>query len=270
MLRDNNGFVRCDSYYHSENIIFIEQELYYFKYVSNISNIYNELIAEEIAKEFGIKNAVTDIGTIDNNIVILSKDFVKDKEFIMMEDILKEVYQVNDADLYNNIEDVSYSLKEKYVKDFKDEITKMFLFDVLIGNGDRHSQNYGILQSVDIVSLAPIYDNEEMLGSDFLYENIYAFGVNRQDYYASSLGTYHILEKFLDTNPDYDFFINRKKEIINRENIEKILTKVEKRLNGYKIPSGLRENIQERFYFNYKTISRIIYERTQMKKLTKK
>ena len=147
MYRDK-GFVRCDSYYHRENKIYLECELYYFKYVSNISNIYNELIAEEIAKEFGVKNAVTDIGTIDNNIVILSKDFVKNKKFIKMEDILKEVYQVSDTDLYNNIEDVSYALKKKYGKDFKDDITKMFLFDVLIGNGDRHSQNYGVLKLI--------------------------------------------------------------------------------------------------------------------------
>jgi hypothetical protein len=269
MYRDK-GFVRCDSYYHRENKIYLECELYYFKYVSNISNIYNELIAEEIAKEFGVKNAVTDIGTIDNNIVILSKDFVKNKKFIKMEDILKEVYQVSDTDLYNNIEDVSYALKKKYGKDFKDDITKMFLFDVLIGNGDRHSQNYGVLETDKTVRLAPIYDNEEMLGSDYLFENIYSFGVNRQDYYASSLGTYHIFEKFLDSNDDYTFFINKRKEIINRDNVEKILTNVEKRLDGNRIPSRLRKNIEERFDFNYKTISRIINERKQIKKLAKK
>ena len=269
MYRDE-GILYCDSCHHRQNKIYIERELYYFKYVGNINNTYNELIAEEIAKEFGIKCAVTDIGTLDGSIVILSKDFVNDKILIKMEDILKEVYQVEDTDLYNNIEDVSYALKEKYGKDFKDDITKMFLFDVLIGNGDRHSQNYGVLESNKTVNIAPLFDNEEMLGSDFLFENIYAFGVNRQDYYASGLDTYHILEKFLDSSDDYDEFMNVKKEIINRKNIEKVLTNVEKRLSGYKIQSKLRKKIEEKFDFNYKTISRIVNERKQIKKLMKK
>lgn len=268
MIRDK-GFIQCDSYYYDKNKIFIENELYYFKYVSNITNTYNELIASEIAKQFGIKCASCDIGTIDNNIVILSKDFVKNKRFIKMEDILKEIYKVEDTDLYNNIEDVSYALKEKYSKDFKDNLIKMFLFDVLIGNGDRHSQNYGILVSDKTITLSPIFDNEEMLGNDFLFENIYSLGVNRQDYYASSLGSYHILEKFLDSEDDYLFFINKRKEIINRENIEKILKNVEKRINA-NIPSRLRKNIEERFDFNYKTISKIVKERKQIKKLVNK
>ena len=270
MRRDSNGMICCDGYYHRDCRIMVEQELYYYKYVNSISNTYNELIAAEIAKEFGIKCADTDIGTIDSNIVILSKDFIKDNRFIKMEDILKEVYKVEDTDLYNNIEDVVYALNKKYGKDFKDEITKMFLFDMLIGNGDRHSQNYGVLEKDNRVSLAPIFDNEEMLGSDFLFENIYSFGVNRQDYYGNLYADYGIFEKFLSTTDNYDSFLDKKKEIINKENVEKILRKVEAKLNYNKIPTRLREKIAERFNFNYRTINRILNEKKQMKQLIKK
>lgn len=270
MRRDSNGMILCDGYYHRDGTIMVEQELYYYKYVSSIANTYNELIASEIAKQFGIKCADTDIGTIDSNIVILSKNFVMNSKFIKMDDILKEVYDVEDSDLYNNIEDVSYALKKKYNKDLKDDITKIFLFDMLIANGDRHSQNYGILEKDNRVSLAPLFDNEEMLGSDYLFENIYSFGVNRQDYYGNLYANYSILEKFLSTTNDYDLFLEKKKEIINKENIENILRKVESKLNHNKIPSRLREKIKERFEFNYRTINRILKEKKQMKELIKK
>ena len=49
------------------------------------------------------------------------------------------------------------------VSDYE-EVLKMFIFDALIGNHDRHGRNIALIETVKGKRLAPLYDNPSYLG----------------------------------------------------------------------------------------------------------
>ena len=67
----------------------------------------------------------------------------------------------------------------------------MALFDVLIGNTDRHQENWGIIFKPDkICSLSPLFDNGTSLGHERFIENIQGWDDQRIRAYASK-GRHH-------------------------------------------------------------------------------
>lgn len=61
---------------------------------------------------------------------------------------------------YYSLEMILYSLKEY---SFQKEIFKILIFDCLIGNTDRHQNNWAILQDKNDIRLCPLYDNGSSL-----------------------------------------------------------------------------------------------------------
>lgn len=145
----------------------------FFKYEKeSFSESCSEKISYEIAKELGYDCAKVELA-IDNNkkIGILNYPFIE----------LNSAFESHmDIDAYLNPENLP---REKYykisnIKNTLDELNKEYfksfirimIFDALIGEQDRHEENWGIITKNNHSEIAPLYDNGCSLLKDFKNE----------------------------------------------------------------------------------------------------
>ncbi|MBL4748333.1 MAG: hypothetical protein JKY17_06075 [Magnetovibrio sp.] len=90
--------------------------------------------------------------------------------------------------------------------DFDAEFLKMFTFDALIGNTDRHHENWGLIvnlakikqrQKTSFLSLSPAFDNGTSLGYDFVEAklDVYMSNPGWFDQFAKNKKAVHHLRK---------------------------------------------------------------------------
>lgn len=129
----------------------------------------SEKIASEIARLINIECAKVDIGIYDSRIGSLSYRINKEKENLIEGiGLINKYYpsynpnSLYDADKgeYYSLEMILNSLQEY---DFQKEFLKIPIFDFLIGNTDRHQNNWAILQGEENIRLCPLYDNGSSL-----------------------------------------------------------------------------------------------------------
>jgi hypothetical protein len=68
----------------------------------------------------------------------------------------------------HSLELVHKICKKFNVQNYEYDFTKMLLFDLLIGNGDRHQDNWALLWNLSGFKISPLYDN----GSSFMFSNL--------------------------------------------------------------------------------------------------
>lgn len=181
-------------------------KLGFFKYEKyNCSESCSEKIAYEIAKVLRKPCAEIDFAKDENGIVgIISYLFIDINN-------KKQVRTHIDAkDFFNQNE---FQRKEfctiKNIKNFLDKFnTKLFesflgimVFDALIGETDRHEENWGLLKTGNKYQISPLYDN----GCNLLRE--FKNPENAKKYY--------------DGTKDFDKYIERSKTLIYKENGQK-------------------------------------------------
>lgn len=260
-LRNDEGFIELD-----ENMVtkrysmtlfdFLYKQKKYIVKIRDYSNCYNELIAEELAKDYGIKCAHYDIGVYGFNFCVISEDFIGDNEFIKMYDILKLIN--SNPDFNNNLEDIWAALCEfrkinskLEVYNIMNKVVDIFIFDILIANVDRHTSNYGLLISDGKIDISPIYDNEALLYPDSINNSTFFLNVD-------SSNKNDVINYFLKiSSKEYYDKIKEKLWIISEENIEKVFERIEKRTKS-KIDVSLKSEILEKFNINREKLENII------------
>jgi len=227
-------------------------KIFYYKKVKNIRNHYNELIAEKIAKKLNIPCCHYHIAYFDDEIGVVTELFDK-TNFISMNDYLSKKYKDEDSSHTNNLENIW----DAFLTDFDSEtaeklmsqLVNIFIFDCLIGNIDRHTENYGLIINKEEVNFAPLYDNENMLSDDSIYFGDYCLGIESGDYKNNlSLDEYpeNLLYKFLDMSADfYKDQLKEKLEIISEENLNQIFKELEE--EGIVINQLIKLDILKRF-----------------------
>lgn len=129
----------------------------------------SEKIATEIAQLINIECMKVDIGIYDSRVGSLSHKINEDDENLIegIRLINKYYPSYNPNSLYDEEKGEHYSLEmilnslQEY--DFKKEFFKIPIFDFLIGNTDRHQNNWAILQRDKDIQLCPLYDNGSSL-----------------------------------------------------------------------------------------------------------
>lgn len=153
-----------------------EGKEYFYKYNDNIA-LYNELVAEELAQDFGIDHVNYYLAIFDNHQGYISESYKKDNvDYIFGSDLLYECYgymtENRNIEEFNNLESIWDALEYHYannpnknqiISNLMSQIVNMFIFDIIICNYDRHSDNWEIMETANEIKLAPIYDNEGML-----------------------------------------------------------------------------------------------------------
>ena len=236
-----------------------DDDKYFFKKSKNINSIYNELIAEELANQFGIRCAHYDLGSNQNNIGNISKNFIsKNDNFMTMRDVIIKSKLYENEDAANNLISLWNVLSIVYKDDFivkklMNQLVDIFIFDVFTSQFDRHCDNFGIIENSEI-NISPLYDNEFLLYIDSMLYGKYNLGVDIYDNYLKN----DLFKKFLYiSSRDYLEFIKSKLYLIENDNIIKILNKIEYNIDC-KINIDIRNDIIRKFDMNKEIINKEI------------
>ena len=258
----------------------------YFYKKSKKGDSYNELIAEKIAKKLGLP-CCHYILTFDEGMDYLSSEMFDTTNYISLHEVLEDVYGIEtkleiskDDNIEildkskNNLEDIWNALEIKFgtrdngqeiVSKLMYQIVKVFLFDVIIANSDRHVDNLGFIDDGVNVTLAPLFDNDYMLSEYSIYDNDYSMCVEPQDFFLQeeyvnnedSEEPPNTLEKFLEvSSTEYKEQLNEMLYVISRESLEEIFDELESEdviINKIK-----REQIINKFEMNSNIIKNII------------
>ena len=128
-----------------------------------LNECYNEILASKVAQKLGINTVKYELVSATEPDpmkgrwgLIRSKDFTQGKNINLEHaNLILEHYNTNENDISKNVEIFQKYGCEKEYLDIK-------YLDIVVGNGDRHSRNYGVLRSQEsgeVIGLAPNYDN---------------------------------------------------------------------------------------------------------------
>lgn len=244
---------------HNHAIFYYNNIKYYLKRCLNIEKLYNELIAEELAHDYGIDCSYNDIVVQNGFYYSISSDMRNiDDKYTSMAEILKNL-----DDSYNNLTDIWNILTIMYkeqlvVQKLMEQLIDIFLFDVLIANVDRHSMNYGIVQNNSEISFSYLFDNDGMLDPISIYSGGYSIGINRDDYFIFENNGVHFLEKFLNVSDSYylEYFKN-KFNILSEDNIASVFNRVEDKI-GSQIHPIIQQKIVRKINDNCEVINSVL------------
>lgn len=162
-----------------------------------VSELASEKMSYELAKTLDYPCAKIEFAKDENNVIgILNYLFInlKEEEHI---DIISYLNTKNRErkDFYtiSNIKKTLDNLDKDLFKDF----LKIMVFDCLVGEQDRHEENWGITKYKNTYKISPLYDN----GCNLLREF-------RNPLFAN---------KFYNKEKDFNAFVKRSKTIIYKE-----------------------------------------------------
>lgn len=161
----------------------------------------SEKMAYEIAKVLGYKCAKIELAKdTENNIGVLNYLF-SDREKSPHTDIVTYLNkESNERSEYYIVSNIKKTLDEIDKSLFQGFI-RIMVFDALIGEQDRHEENWGITEKNGKYSISPLYDNGDSLLREFKNKDM--------------------LKKFQNGERDFDAYINRSKTLIYKEDKKK-------------------------------------------------
>lgn len=236
-------------------------EDYFFKYDSKFSP-FNELVFDEICSDLNIECINYDLAIIGNFKGLISKSFVKkEAKIITGETILGDYYKDPDvqkmiqkdisADLslfcFNTFQDIWPALdyryrnrvdKEQVVQYLMENLVKMFLVDSLVGQVDRHEENWQVLEcSNGDVKFHPLFDNIRILSMHFppLSESSFKVTSYKEYFLAENLREFIKIssQEFIDELANMLW-------VIKEDNLENIFERISKKIQ-YPMPNWLKE-----------------------------
>ena len=143
-----------------------------FKYKKDIGTTdhVSECIAFELAQLLEIPCARFELGTYRGRTGSMSYNIIENPDQILVEGIyyIAQIYPEYDPELFVDVASnnrYSVEMVKKSIERFVpiDGFLKMLMFDYLIGNSDRHQNNWAILIEGDKKQWSPLYDNSSSL-----------------------------------------------------------------------------------------------------------
>lgn len=136
-------------------------------------SVYNELIVEELARDYGIPCIDYDLAVLGSYQGVLSKNYkLENANYIYGYDLLNDYEKSTGHSGSNTLPNIWRALEYRYQNNFNKreiisnlmkKIVDIYLFDVITCQSDRHSSNWQIVENDDNIDVAPLYDNECIL-----------------------------------------------------------------------------------------------------------
>lgn len=168
----------------------IGQDLYYLKTgklsygkFSDLQPI-SEWIASEVGKLLGIDviNTLYFDASLKDSLDYKAQDVLISytKNFLGPSEVFQSMYKMEDAD------NLYFVLKRDY-SEYMEDVNRMIIFDFIINNVDRHTNNFGFIcdeDSLEIKRFAPLFDNGNSLLSDLTEEELITMSTVDIDRYS--------------------------------------------------------------------------------------
>lgn len=181
-----------------------KQEIAMFKYERedyDCSEACSEKLAYEIAKVLGYDCAKIELAVDNDNKIGVLNYYFSDRFNAPHTDIVAYLNEnIKERNSYYTISNIK-SVLDDIDTDLFENFIKIMVFDALIGEQDRHEENWGITVKQGKSFISPLYDNGDSLLREF--RNI----ENAQKYYSGL--------------KDFDAYINRSKTVIYKEDNKK-------------------------------------------------
>ena len=231
----------------------LDDKLYYFKQVP-MRELVMEMVSMRVAYHLGLSYLNEQIAVMSDEIGLLSESYLDSNEssyslhtlmenyFYEMQEDEEDFFDYQDMRRLNNLEDIWFALEEKYSPDTVEKlmngICDIFMFDMLLGEGDRTLRNIEIIEGETDVRLAPIHDTSS------IYNDHVLLGVDNDDFMHNDIEK---LNKFLNSSDSY--YSNRFCSFLNTletVDISSILNEVIDM--GVPVDSELQEEIISNFH----------------------
>lgn len=223
-----------------------DKEEYFYKYKYN-SIAYNELVAGELLEDFDLPHIEYDLAIFNGCKGVISKNY-KDNNFkyISGEDILNKFW-IDDlyVEQHNNLDDIWDALEYRYrnhqnkreiISNLMNKIVKLYIFDIIACQSDRHSLNWEIMENDNNIDLAPIYDNEKILSTSGRNSFI---SLTTEQYFNEII--FKSIENFQKVSAEnYVELLKQNLCLISDENLNSIFERIENK-TGYPMPDNYKK-----------------------------
>lgn len=242
-------------------------ENYFYKYNKGVL-LYNELVAEEIAKDFNIPCVSYDLAILNGFKGVISRNYKKNNvkyinALTLLENSFNGYYEIDlDLDKYNNLDSIwtflDYCYKDRENKldithHLMKQIVNMFLFDILSCQYDRHLLNWEIMEEQDNINTSLLFDNERILkytGDDAT--------VSMSISEVEDENLWEALQKFQYLSSDeFSNLMSQKLWIISEENLIKIFERIEKKTKHF-MPKEYKNFYLDRYKKHKEKLEEII------------
>lgn len=153
-------------------------------YKNEILQPFNEVLASEICNRLGFKHVEYSLDVYKDTVVSKCPCFItKDTEFITCYQIRNIMKRHDNNEDY---EDYIKVLEDNGIRNAREQMENMYILDFLIMNEDRHLNNFGIIRdvnSLEWLSVAPIFDNGMALNVDYYSEGEVAISSHGRLFY---------------------------------------------------------------------------------------
>ncbi|MDR2170695.1 MAG: HipA domain-containing protein [Planctomycetaceae bacterium] len=265
-----------------------DRSLYYFKTSLQRSNdayryeFWSEIIASAIGNELGFNTLHYDIAYNKDKIGCISKSMIDktNNTFVEIIDYLRNydnTYAPENKQSYTQytFHFIESALKAHKLANQVNQIIKTIIFDSLIGNGDRHQENWGFIIEINnhkkqsnirklsnllkstsnnnTVVFSPIYDSGSCLGRELLDKDVEKFLLQTEllDRYINNdrceirwedkkISHFELIRMFIGYTKYKDVVIQEIKRVIsvfNKDRIRQIIYTIDENL-----PDNLNEN----------------------------
>lgn len=169
----------------------IENEYYMIKFQKKTAfgkrnNHISEYLGSQIFNMLGVNAQETILGTFKDENVVVCKDFnIDGYQFVPFNDVGESTIEEDKEKYQYSYEDIMSLLqlnkKITNVEDVVSSFWEIYIIDALLGNFDRHGNNWGFLKKNNKYEMAPVFDNGSCLFPNMINEDEMIYIMNSKE-----------------------------------------------------------------------------------------